>query len=142
MSSKGVNLVKIDPLPLDSNLVKLLCAHLETVPKGSEEPGYLHMEDPAVFAEEYLVHPTPAAAASNDDNPFNNGNNCNEDWEDHVVISTTERRSNHFYHNNASLTSLTCHLIYRRQQNHLSTSMEKQGWRTSLGQFLPTTMRL
>jgi hypothetical protein len=44
-----------------------------------------------------------------------------------AAISTTERRSNCHYHNNASLTFYTCHPIYRRWQNHLSTSMENQG---------------
>ena len=141
-SSKGVYVVKIDRLPLDSNLVKLPRAHLKTVPKGSEEPEYLHAEDPAVIAEECSEHPIAAAAPSNDVNPFNDGDNYDEDWDDQAGVVNNRKRSNRCYLNNASSISSTCHQIYRRQQNRSNTSMEKRGRRMLPGQFLPTTKRL
>ena len=39
LSSKGVYIVKFDRLSLASNEVRLPCAHLNTVPHGSEEPS-------------------------------------------------------------------------------------------------------
>ena len=60
-------------------MVKLPLAHLKTVPKGSKESDHLHAEDPAVIAEECWEHTTAATAASNDDNPFNDGGNYDED---------------------------------------------------------------
>ncbi len=80
-----------------SNEVRLPRAHLNTVPHGSEEPTYLHSDDPIVMAEECAEHPAADNTITNDDVEFgfNDGNNYDEEDAEGGNINREKRSNRH-----------------------------------------------